>query len=665
MEGHRTANGGIAPAGFAASRCASWRRARLRRAACAAVLAAALTLGTAAGAAALPLAPEAAIPGTGGQSGASIALSADGSTALVGSPSQGGNGRVAVYVRSGGAWVQQGPALAGSTARGLCPHEEAETEVEPCHFGFAVALSADGSTALVGAPRSSGGWGTAYVYQRSGTTWALSSILQPFEAESEPGFGRAVALSADGEEALIGGPGERRSTGAAWVFEREGPEWQPVSKLTAGDGGEEGERFASSVALSPDGAAALIGAPGAGGQQGAAWPFTRSAGGWSAEGQLEPQELLGGQQFGHSVALSGDGATALVGAPGALGNAGDAGVFVDSGGAWTAQGPPLGSVEGVMGSRLGTSVALGGAAGNIALLGAPGYESRDGEIWEYGRIGTSWTELGGSGLGEASPHGRFGSSVALAANAGTALVGAPFFDAEAGGVWSLAEPFTESSLTEPPAGGRETGSGGETGSSTPKARSGLAVLGTISESPPVPTQDRTGNISPSGGTVLVKLPGSGEFVHLTGLLDVPFGTVVDATDGSATVTTVGPTGKLQTITFSSGIFKLVSRRHGKVAAVLSGGNFALCSTGRHHGHRASAASARRHTVRKLWASGHGSYTTQGKYAAGAVQGTKWLTEDRCDGTLIVVLTDEVLVTNLVNHHKKLVKAHHSYFAAAP
>ena len=79
----------------------------------------------------------------------------------------------------------------------------------------------------------------------------------------------------------------------------------------------------------------------------------------------------------------------------------------------------------------------------------------------------------------------------------------------------------------------------------------------------------------------------------------------------------------------------------------------------------SRASSKHHAVRKLWSEGHGSYSTKGNYAAGAVLGTHWLTEDFCDGTLIRVVTDRVAVTNLVTHRRVTVKAGHSYFATAP
>jgi hypothetical protein len=104
-----------------------------------------------------------------------------------------------------------------------------------------------------------------------------------------------------------------------------------------------------------------------------------------------------------------------------------------------------------------------------------------------------------------------------------------------------------------------------------------------------------------------------------------------------------------------------------VFATLRGGDFAGCRTKRERSHMASATAATtsKRPVRKLWASGHGSYSTKGNYAAGAVLGTVWLTEDFCNGTYIHVSTDSVEVTNLVTHRHVRVTAGHSYFAKAP
>ena len=69
----------------------------------------------------------------------------------------------------------------------------------------------------------------------------------------------SVALSADGNTALVGGWKDNSTKGAAWVFTRSGGAWsQQGPKLTGG--GEAGEGgFGTSVALSADGNTALIG----------------------------------------------------------------------------------------------------------------------------------------------------------------------------------------------------------------------------------------------------------------------------------------------------------------------------------------------------------------------------------------------------------------------
>jgi hypothetical protein len=133
------------------------------------------------------------------------------------------------------------------------------------------------------------------------------------------------------------------------------------------------------------------------------------------------------------------------------------------------------------------------------------------------------------------------------------------------------------------------------------------------------------------------------------------------------VTTITPSGHIQTIVFFAGKFKLTQQRNGLVVATLFGGNFSGCPTKRERSHLASVSSSHasgKHVVRKLWAEGHGKYETKGNYASGAVQGTRWLTEDLCEGTLIRVATDRVLVTNLVNHRHFSVKAGHKYLAKA-
>lgn len=198
----------------------------------------------------------------------------------------------------------------------------------------------------------------------------------------------------------------------------------------------------------------------------------------------------------------------------------------------------------------------------------------------------------------------------------------------------------------------------------------LPLIGSVA--PPVLAE--TGNVAPVKGSVLVELPGSKKFVELASLTQIPFGTVIEATNGTVSVTTANPNGTTQTGQFFGGQFVLLQGKNGLVVAKLSGGNFSVCPTARERAHRASASTAAapqaraaasgKHVVRKLWANAHGKFSTQGNYAAGAVQGTEWLTEDLCEGTLIKVTRDKVAVTNLVNHKHVEVKTGHKYLAKA-
>ena len=262
-----------------------------------------------------------------------MALSADGSTALVGAPADDSKrGAVWVFSRSGSTW-SQAVVLTGG-----------EAEVDAGRFGAAVALSADGDTALVGEPVGQSQRGAVWVFTRSGSDWTQPGVeLSGWEESGDAGFGRSVALSAAGDTALIGARFDDGGVGAAWVFTRAGSTWrQQGSKLT-GSGESGGARFGDSVALSALGNTALIGGATDAGDVGAAWVFTRTGSTWRQQGpKLSAGDELGEGRFGYSVALSGDGDAALIGAPRDA-HAGAVWVFARTGTSWEQQGPKLGS----------------------------------------------------------------------------------------------------------------------------------------------------------------------------------------------------------------------------------------------------------------------------------------------------------------------------------
>src|SRR5262245_38638670 len=265
--------------------------------------------------------------------GFSVALSGDGHTAIVGGPfDNAGAGAVWVFTRSGGAWTQQGLKLVGADAVGAAEQ------------GWSVALSADGNTAIVGGPGDNSDVGAVWVFTRSGGTWSQQgSKLVGTGAVGSGGAkqGYSVALAADGNTAIVGGWADNSSVGAAWVFSRSGGVWSQQGAKLVGTGatGNANIMQGFSVALSGDGNTAMVGGPNDDSGTGASWVFTRTWTRRSQQGSKLVPTPIPIPQEGFSVALSGDGNTAIVGGPGddtVIAN-GAAWVFIRSGATWSQQ----------------------------------------------------------------------------------------------------------------------------------------------------------------------------------------------------------------------------------------------------------------------------------------------------------------------------------------
>lgn len=82
-----------------------------------------------------------------------------------------------------------------------------------------MALSEDGKTALIGCPGADHQKGAAWLFRRSGPTWSLEATkLTGSGQRGTAGAGTSVTLSAHGRTALVGGPYDNDSAGAAWIF---------------------------------------------------------------------------------------------------------------------------------------------------------------------------------------------------------------------------------------------------------------------------------------------------------------------------------------------------------------------------------------------------------------------------------------------------------------
>jgi FG-GAP repeat len=255
--------------------------------------------------------------------------------------------------------------------------QQAELTAAPGEFGFSVALSALGTTALVGAPVRNTGTGAAYVFTLRHRTWSRTAELTASGGAPFDDFGRSVALSALGSTALVGAPGRNKDTGAAYVFTLRRGTWSQTAELT----GAPGDGFGFSVGLCALGSTALVGAPFHKTSTGAAYVFTLRRGTWSRTAVLTASHGAPGDDFGQSVALSALGSTALARAFGGSPFTGAAYVFTLRRGTWSRT-AELTASDAAPGDEFGYSVALS-ALGTTALAGAPFRNTSTGAVYVF------------------------------------------------------------------------------------------------------------------------------------------------------------------------------------------------------------------------------------------------------------------------------------------
>ncbi len=336
--------------------------------------------------------------------GCSMALSADGKTAVIGGFGDNNmKGAVWVFIHDEGNWVQKAK---------LVPADAASFNT----FGSSVAMSADGYTVLVG------GRGAAWKFSLSDDgVWRQTLTLTSTSAF----FGFAVALSYDGSVSLVSAIDDNQ-TGSVNAYTHLGETSMLAARLLPPD--PTVKNFGASVALSADGGVALIGASGRGNEEGSAWVFTSTdapsgSGKVWTDGVKLPERSDRGNNFGfgYSAALSADGNVALVGS---FGNALDphqsgAWVFTNSNGVWTQQGPKL-AVSNPY--NYGQSVALS-ADGATALI-SDWSMSTGGVGWLFTLDANAWKLQGQALTGSPNQFKGFsiGGSVALSAAGTTYLV---------------------------------------------------------------------------------------------------------------------------------------------------------------------------------------------------------------------------------------------------
>jgi hypothetical protein len=170
--------------------------------------------------------------------------------------------------------------------------------------------------------------------------------------------------------------------------------------------------------------------------------------------------------------------------------------------------------------------------------------------------------------------------------------------------------------------------------------------------------------TPVRGTVTVRLPGSTQFIPLPDAERIPVGTIIDATNGTVKITAVGAGGKLQTASFYGGVFQIFQLKGRKpiVELRLYGGNFKVCPKIKRSRRASLTKVSKTKSIRHLWGNGKGLFRTKGRSASATIRGTTWLTDDRCDGTLVRVTKGAVTVRDFPKRKSLALKAPRKYLA---
>jgi hypothetical protein len=359
--------------------------------------------------------------------GWSVAISGDGNTAIIGAYEDDDkgtdSGSAYIYIRSGTSWSQQAKLVAA---------DGATNDI----FGISVAISSDGNTAIIGAiydDDKGSNSGSAYIYIRSGTSWSQQAKLVPADGAGSDYFGKSVAISSDGNTAIIGAYADDdkgTDSGSAYVFTRAGTTWSQQAKLVPADGAAS-DLFGYSVAISSDGNTAIIGAyadDDKGSGSGSAYIYTRAGTVWSQQAKLVAADGAVSDQFGISVAISSDGNTAIIGAyddddKGT--GSGSAYIYTRAGTVWSQQ-AKLVAADGAASDRFGYSVAISGD-GNTAIIGAHYDDDKgtdSGSAYIYIRSGTTWSQQAKLVAADGANSDYFGYSVAISSDGNTAIIGA-------------------------------------------------------------------------------------------------------------------------------------------------------------------------------------------------------------------------------------------------
>lgn len=299
------------------------------------------------------------------------------------------------------------------------------------YSGYAVALSGDGQSVIIGATQNDAnavndGHARVYELDMSNSWVQKGGDIEPGNSASDEAGG-AVAISADGLTVAVGARFDSNSGGGAAgqvsIYRFTNGMWSILG--TSINGNNAFDYSGTSVALSADGNTVAIGAPSYSSFPGSATIFNYDGTNWVQKGNTITGEV-NNDNFGWSVSISADGNIVAIGIyknDGAGVDAGQVRVYEYDSNNWLQKGN---NIDGeVANDRFGFSVSLSDD-GNTLVAGAPQHTEnayQDGQVRVFNFDGNSWIQLGSSIHGE-SIGDWLGWSVDISGDASTIAAGA-------------------------------------------------------------------------------------------------------------------------------------------------------------------------------------------------------------------------------------------------
>ena len=405
---------------------------------------------------------------TGDNFGVSVALTADGSRLAIGAHSKEVSaitdaGQVYIYIRSGNTWVLESTLSAGDKAT-------SDT------FGVAVSFDAAGTRLAVGAhgkdPSAITNAGQAYVYTRTGTIWTQEAIITAGDKSANDYFGLSVSLNSDGSRLAVGAYGKTVSSvtgaGKTYVYTRSITTWTEHSTVTAYDKAAN-DWFGTMVALSSSGTRLFVSAQGKDISgvidTGKVYVYVLVDNTWVLELELTSPSLRYSEYFGSGIAVC-DTVLCIGAIFSDSEDVANCGVvytydlsyestsivrqrsiidFTSS--AFNTDGyrviDALEAADGVLSDQYGNAVAVS-ADGQYLVVGADGRTvgglTQAGQVYVYGRTGSTWTLLTTLSPSDKAAADRFGASTAISANGDRIIIGA--YNKTISGVISAGQIYT-------------------------------------------------------------------------------------------------------------------------------------------------------------------------------------------------------------------------------